>query len=122
MAQILSLQSITKVSKLIAALPDVQNDTRLPADPPSGNIENGQKIYSACSACHGADGAGNAQSNAPNLASQNSWYLEVQLNNFRKQTRGTDSADTYGMQMRAATLTLKSDQDVMDVLAYINSL
>jgi cytochrome c553 len=45
-----------------------------------------------------------------------------QLIHFREGIRGAAPGDSYGAQMRAMAGTLATDQDVRDVVAYINSL
>ncbi len=84
--------------------------------------EQGEALYGSCVACHGADGAGNVALNAPALTGQDAAYLQRQLNNFRNGWRGSDPADTYGMQMRGMAATLASDQAVVAVSAYIAAL
>lgn len=84
--------------------------------------EQGETLYGSCVACHGADGAGNMALNAPALAGQDAAYLQRQLNNFRNGLRGSDPADSYGMQMRGMAAVLASDQAVTAVSTYIASL
>ena len=60
--------------------------------------------------------------NAPALAGQSDWYLVRQLDKYRTGARGYDPADTFGQQMKAATAVLTADEDVRDVVAYINTL
>ena len=46
---------------------------------PVGNATAGQANYAVCSACHGAQGEGNQQLNAPKLAGLDAWYARRQL-------------------------------------------
>ena len=87
-----------------------------------GNAEAGKALYIICSACHGADGKGLQALNSPNLLIQQDWYVARQLNNFKSGIRGTDPADTFGLQMQPMAMTLTSDQAVNDLVAYLNSL
>ncbi|MCZ6754356.1 MAG: c-type cytochrome [Gemmatimonadetes bacterium] len=84
--------------------------------------ERGQAFYRVCAACHGEDGAGNPDTQAPQLAGQYPWYLERQLRNFRAGIRGVDSADVNGSMMRPMAVGLQDDQAVTDVVAYIGTL
>ena len=84
--------------------------------------ERGQAFYKVCAACHGEDGAGNPDTQAPRLAGQHPWYLERQLRNFRAGIRGADTADVNGFMMRPMATGLPDDQAVTDVVAYISTL
>ena len=89
----------------------------------SANLENGRQLYSAtCVVCHGDRAQGNPALNSPRLAGQESWYVERQLKNFISGARGTDPSDVFGMQMRPMAMTLRSDQDIADVAAWLSSL
>ncbi|NCT48410.1 MAG: cytochrome C, partial [Paraglaciecola sp.] len=41
---------------------------------------------------------------------------------FRDGLRGEQASDTYGQMMVAASKVLSSNQDINDVVAYINTL
>lgn len=84
--------------------------------------EAGKALYATCSACHGAEGAGNAALNSPALAGQKAGYLERQLMHFKDGIRGADPGDTLGMQMRGMAATLADEAAVTNVVAYIGSL
>lgn len=87
-----------------------------------GNAERGRVLFDTCRQCHGAAARGNREANAPALAGQSDWYLVNQLNHFRRGLRGNDPGDEAGIQMRLASDSLENQQDVQDVVAYINSL
>ena len=74
--------------------------------------------YTTCVACHGAAGEGNAALNAPAIAGQSADYTERQLRHFRSGVRGSDSADTLGMQMRGMAASL-SDEDMSAIAAWL---
>jgi len=88
----------------------------------AGDATKGKAAYAVCAACHGANGMGNKALNAPRIAGQEPWYLERQLNHYKKGIRGADPKDTYGMQMRPMALTLANDQAVSDMAAYVSSM
>ena len=87
-----------------------------------GNVERGKVLYGPCSACHGADGAGNPGTKGAPLRGASDWYLLEQLGNFKKGVRGTNKNDTNGAIMRPLAMTLTDDQAVKDVVAYIATL
>lgn len=87
-----------------------------------GDAEAGRRLYTTCATCHGANGEGNEALGAPQLTGQNDWYLLTQLKNFKAGYRGYLSGDTYGQQMRAMAQSLASEQAMVNVVAYINSL
>lgn len=88
----------------------------------SGDIDAGRALYQPCATCHGADAEGNEALGAPALAGQNDWYMVTQLGNFLAGYRGVHPRDVYGAQMRAMTLGLGGENDINNVVAYINSL
>ncbi len=88
----------------------------------AGDATKGKAAYAVCAACHGANGMGNKALNAPRIAGQEPWYLERQLNHYKKGIRGADPKDTYGMQMRPMALTLANDQAVSDMAAFLSSM
>ena len=118
---------------ILAALPDqaaIRNvaayiETLTP-EPPSttvlGDIERGAKLYTNCVACHGKDGQGIWTMNAPALAGQHDWYIATQLKNFREGIRGSHRMDLYGDQMMMLANAVREEEDVNDILAYLNTL
>lgn len=84
-----------------------------------GNADAGKKGYAICAACHGAKGEGNKALNAPRMTGQYDWYLVRQINNFREGIRGTHAKDIYGQQMRPMAMSLATEEQVNDVVAYI---
>jgi cytochrome c oxidase subunit 2 len=67
-------------------------------------------------------GKGSKEIGAPRIAGQNPWYEQRQLQNFKAGIRGTKPADSFGAVMRPMALTLVSDQDIVDVIAYFDTL
>jgi cytochrome c oxidase subunit 2 len=82
----------------------------------------GRSLFQPCTPCHGQQAEGNAAVQAPSLAGLPDWYVARQLRNFREKRRGTDEADTYGMQMAPMALQLWDDGEVVAVSAYVASL
>lgn len=87
-----------------------------------GDLTRGQKIYETCGSCHGLEGQGIWSQKAPKLTGIDDWYLVRQLQNYRTGVRGSHPEDLYGKQMTLMSGMLRSEQDVNDVVAYINSL
>jgi cytochrome c oxidase subunit 2 len=74
-----------------------------------------------CAVCHGEQGEGNQEMNGPRLDNKQDWYLIRQLKYFKYGARGVHEDDTYGKQM-AELGTPETDQDIVDVVAYIMTL
>ena len=87
-----------------------------------GDVANGEKLYAVCAYCHGADAQGIQDINAPRMAGMTDWYLASQLKNFRAGIRGNHPRDFYGMQMGFMGRNLQTDEQINDVIAYINTL
>lgn len=82
----------------------------------------GQELFQNCAPCHQADGSGNPQVGAPNIAGMKAWYVQAQLQKFRAGTRGMHFSDVEGMRMRPMAVSLASDDDVKAVAQYVESL
>ena len=97
-----------------------------PAPPAAPTVEGdparGEAYYLLCATCHGPDGKGIKEMDAPNLTLQQDWYLERQIKNFKEGIRGSDPKDIFGLQMKPMVMTLPDDQAIKDVVAYIGSL
>jgi cytochrome c oxidase subunit 2 len=79
-------------------------------------------LYTPCTACHGADAAGNEQLKAPPLRGASDWYLLAQLKKFKEGHRGANPSDLEGAQMRPMAQTLPDEQAMKDVVAHIGTL
>lgn len=83
---------------------------------------SGEEIFQLCRQCHGPEGDGRQQYNAPSIAGLPQWYIEAQLKKFRTGARGTHPADITGMQMRPMALSFHNDGDLKAVAAYVSSM
>jgi len=110
-------QAIANVIAHIQTFPDEPATATVDGDP-----QKGQRIYRVCSYCHGKEGQGVFTMNAPRLAGMSDWYLKRQLANFRDGIRGGHPQDYYGEQMGFMAQTLRRENAIDDVVAYINSL
>jgi cytochrome c oxidase subunit 2 len=107
---------VDNVIAYIASLPD----TPAPATV-TGDVEHGAELYTVCANCHGADGRG-IPMNAPRQAGISDWYLLSQIQNFKAGIRGGHPDDLHGKQMGMMSRMLMDEQDMRDVVAYINTL
>ena len=89
---------------------------------PVGNATAGGASYATCSACHGAQGEGNPQLNAPKLAGLEAWYARRQLRNYQTGVRGTAMGDQFGPQMAPMSQLVADVATRENVLAYIETL
>jgi len=110
-------EAIENVSAYIATFPPVVVTPTV-----DGNPEAGRVLYGSCGACHGADGKGNYATNAPSLAGQQDWYLKRTIENFKLGVRGGHPSNLYGQQMILMAKTLRNDEDINDLISYVNTL
>ena len=94
---------------------DIQG--RAPSDPTAG-----KDLYMVCASCHGQQGEGNIATNAPRLAGLPDWYIERQLNYYKRGIRGAHKDDIYGQQMAPMANLLADDSAIRNVTAYIGTL
>ena len=88
-----------------------------------GSFVKGKASYQTCAACHGAQGQGNQALNAPSLLQSNDWYYLTQLKHFKEKIRGGNPAvDPIGVQMVAMAASLPTEEDMKNVIFYIQSL
>lgn len=86
-------------------------------------LARGEKLFDACSPCHGEDGAGDQTLGAPAIAGASEWYLRAQLASFREHRRGYHYQDAEGLRMRPMANSLSETRDDIDaVVAYVASL
>jgi cytochrome c oxidase subunit 2 len=89
---------------------------------PAGNATAGGANYAVCSACHGPQGEGNQQLNAPKLAGLDAWYVRRQLLSYQQGIRGTTTGDQFGPQMAPMSQLVADPATRENVLAYIETL
>lgn len=89
-------------------------------------VINGERLYrggnkdtavSACLACHGPNGAGNAPAGYPAIGGQHAAYVAAQLKAYRSADRGSDLNQM--MRNNAARLT---DAEIEAVASYVQGL
>lgn len=110
-------QAIRNISAYIESM------TPQPATPTVvGDVARGEELYLTCSACHGARGEGKYATSSPRLAGQDDWYMVRQLAHFKSMVRGGDRRDMMGPQMALIAKMFRDEEDMRDVVAYINTL
>ena len=82
----------------------------------------GREVFETCVPCHNADGSGNPEIGAPNIAGMKEWYVQRELEKFRAGVRGMHFNDVEGMRMRPMALSLPSEDDVKAVAHYVETL
>ena len=122
MAPVLRLLSsdrdIRNVAAYIAKMVPFETEPQLHAV-----AEKGKSMFvGTCLPCHGSEGLGNQQMNAPRLAGQADWYLARQLTKFKQGIRGAHKDDVAGMQMATMAKTLMDEESIKNLAAYINGL
>ena len=90
-----------------------------PRQPVFGDVERGKQIYATCAGCHGPNVEGNDALDAPNLRTLTQGYIVDELRKFRSGARGAAPGDLPGSRMRAIAATLRSDEDIGAVAAFI---
>ncbi|MDD7985013.1 c-type cytochrome [Lentisphaera marina] len=88
-----------------------------------GNTLRGERLYreNGCSYCHGDSAEGDSVNKVPRLNHQHGWYILKQLKNFKNGTRGTHKDDAMGQTMAFYAKSIKSEEDIHDLAAWISS-
>jgi len=111
---------VAAVSTYAASLPAYKPEPSI-----DGNAAAGKGLYALCAACHGQNGEGVQAMSSPPLKYASDWYLVSQLNKFKAGIRGTNPKDPTSLLMGPQSpmaMTLKTEQSVRDVVAYISTL
>ncbi len=74
----------------------------------------GGELFKTCIECHGADGMGMAEKNAPRIAGQHDWYILTSLKDFKSGTRKNPDMLPFIKGL--------SEQDFADLAAHISKL
>jgi len=112
----LSLLCVLSVATLARA------DEGTAAGAETGDLVRGEALFDLCSQCHGANGAGNPDIEAPSIAGLPGWYVDATLRKFKAGGRGTHPDDISGMRMRPMSMWLRNDEDITHVTAYVATL
>jgi cytochrome c oxidase subunit II len=116
----LILETVSEESDWKAVISYVRSlPVQLPQSTLHGDMEMGRQIYGTCAACHGANAEGNDALDAPNLHSLPDWYIVDEVQKYRAGTRGAAPGDAPGARMRAAAVSLRTDDDRRAVASFI---
>jgi cytochrome c553 len=72
--------------------------------------------------CHGENGEGDQDLEAPAIAGLERWYVKAQLRKFKKSQRGWHIDDLAGKRMLPMAMALDTDEKVDLAAAYVASL
>ena len=92
-----------------------------PTPPPPG-MQLGAELFETCTPCHGENGAGDPDIEAPAIAGLPQWYIEAQLLSFQAGFRGKHADDLPGLRMRPMAVSLNRDGDIPSVAEYVSQL
>lgn len=81
------------------------------------DVAHGAQMYLGCVACHGSDGAGEANGTVPRIAGQHAAVLIKEIGDFRRRRRWD-----LRMEQVAGGHRLDGAQDLADVSAYVAGL
>lgn len=84
--------------------------------------DKGAQLFELCAQCHGQNAGGDPVALAPAIAGMDEWYVKAQLRKFHSGARGTHPDDLAGMRMRPMSLSLRGDEEIDAVAAYVASL
>ena len=79
------------------------------------DLAAGEALFENCAFCHGAQGQGNQQADAPKLTGRQADYLIRQLQNFKNGVRGDLPVDIPGNQMALMSTILVDDAAIRNV-------
>jgi len=88
---------------------------------PAGDIVAAPEPFRYCVVCHGVELMGNQAVDAPRLAGLPRWYLERQMEAFRRGWRGRHPDDVNGTEMRPQA-TVLDDQELGRAVAFAASV
>ena len=85
-----------------------------------GDLPVAADEYVFCTVCHGVQLMGNAILKAPRLSGMEAWYTEMQLRNYKNETRGLHAEDPYGYEMQPMAAAL-SEEQIRDVSVFVSA-
>ena len=90
--------------------------------PPPVGMQRGEELFETCVPCHGAQGVGSPDIDAPAIAGLPQWYIEAQLEGFQAGWRGNHHTDIPGLRMRPMAMSLNRPGDIESVSEFVASL
>ncbi|KAK3596102.1 hypothetical protein CHS0354_027372 [Potamilus streckersoni] len=117
-AQVLKDEDMQAIAEYLSQLPLLSHKSTI-----AGNPQKGKELFTVCASCHGEQGLGNKDLNAPPLAGLQDWYIVSQLEKFKSGIRGGDAEkEPIGITMPPMAQTLADKKASHDVAQYILSL
>ena len=113
---------LSVLALLVLPLAPARADQAAGTSVPLGDVARGAELYELCTQCHGAEAEGNPEIEAPSIAGLPAWYVDATLRKFKAGGRGTHPDDYAGMRMRPMSMSLRNDDDIVDVTAYVTTL
>lgn len=111
-----------RISKLMAPVALALGVAACDATPPPVGMERGAELFETCVPCHGENGAGDPDIEAPAIAGLPQWYIESQLTSFQNAWRGHHVEDLAGLRMRPMAISLTRDGDIESVAQYVAAM
>ena len=90
--------------------------------PDKGSLAYSQDLYDGCTQCHGENGEGNQELEAPAIGGLDRWYIKAQLRKFKKSQRGWHAEDMAGKRMQPMAIAMDTDEKVDIIASYVASL
>ena len=87
-----------------------------------GDPVRGKALYVSCIDCHQANGRGKPELKSPSIVGHSDVYIVNQLLKFKDGSRGSGKGDLQGRIMQMSMQTLKDEQAMKDVAAYLTTL
>jgi cytochrome c553 len=81
----------------------------------SQDANRGKELYASCVQCHGENGLGNVEKNAPKIAGQFDWYIISSIEAFQA------GKDRKNPDMLPYIKNLSS-QDIKDLAAFVSTM
>ena len=100
---------------------DYNTQAQLVFDKPNDPVSP-DELAVVCGFCHGDKLQGNIRRDGPALAGLESWYLELQMHNFKDGIRGNRPDDVPGHVMYLARGMLRDDSTIESLAEYISQL
>ncbi len=118
-----------KVALLALVLPVLGLTLTAHADRTNSPPNRGEALYVSCAQCHGAKAEGLESTQAPRLAGRESWFIQRQLEEFRRRQRGKDESYEKGfLPPPERTLLMHpvvdslTRSDTRSLIAYLSAL
>lgn len=115
----LSKDQMKELSRYLSGL----SRTAMAMEVTNGDIEAGEAIYmGSCATCHGDRGRGTDSVMMPDLVILSDWYFKRQIEAYKTGERGGSEESTRAQYMAGMAHDLSSDEELSDLIIFLNSL